>query len=659
MTASSATTATAFRLYGRRLLVLRAFWLLAAVLMFIIFVGNLPNFYAQALAASERHPIAGLSPALPALFEVGQSTLFLFGFWAVSLLLFVRKPDDGIAYFVSLLLLLTGWMYAGMYLRHTPLLLVNVSLVALGETCQVIFFFTFPDGHFLPRWVRHLIPPLYAFRWLIWLNIYVNRQPQGAIEVGILGTLVLIGIGTQIYRFRRLATPIQRQQVKWLVIGASVAVLVVVPTVYLTAISEIVTYQSNFPLAILVNLVRNLALLSVPLALALSILRYRLWDIDLTINRSLVYSLVTLSLIAILTFGFFAMQRLFSSVFGVIGVAESGLALAASGLLTGILFNPIRHAARSLVDRRLYGFRFDLDQLDKAQQGAPAKPAVKNPSALTGRVLGGYEVLDVIGRGGMGEVYKGYRDGQIVAIKVIPTDVSVSLEILERFDREIRALKRLTHPNIVKIYDGSADHQPPYMAIEYVEGRTLRDYLRDHQSRKTQLPIADAHAIVKALTSALDYMHANGIVHRDLKPANILLRTVPDAPDGSFQVVLSDFGIAKLDSHSGTLTGAGAIGTIDYMAPEQIHMARDVDWRADIYALGVITFELLTGTRPFTGNPGQVLFGHLQQPPPDPRTVRTDLPQGVALAVRRALAKHPNDRYDTASDLVLAFEEAN
>jgi hypothetical protein len=593
------------------------------------------------------------------LFEVGQNTLFLTGFWAVSFLLFLRKPDDGMAYFVSLLLLITGWMYAGTYERDTPLLLLNVSLVALGETCQVMFFYTFPDGRYLPAWVYRLIPPLYGFRWLVWLNIYINKLPQGAIEVGVLVLLLLIGISTQVYRYRRLATPIQRQQVKWLVIGAAAAVLVVAPAVYLTTISEIISYQTNFPLAILVNLVRNLALLSVPLAMALSILRYRLWDIDLTINRSLVYALITLSVVGVLVLGFLVMQRILSAVFGVIGVAESGLALAASGLLTGMLFNPIRQNVRSVVDRRLYGFRFDLDQLNKAQQEAPTKPEVKNPSTLTGRVLGGYEVLDVIGRGGMGEVYKGYRDGQIVAIKVVPTEVSVSPEVLERFEREIRALKRLVHPNIVKIYDGSADHQPPYMAIEYVEGKTLRDYLRDHQSRKMQPSIADARAILKALASALDYMHASGIIHRDLKPANVLLRSVPHTVEGAFQVVVTDFGIAKLDSQSGTLTGTGAIGTIDYMSPEQIHMARDVDWRADIYALGVIAYELLTGTRPFTGNPGQVLFGHLQQPPPDPRSLRAGLPQGIALAVRRALAKHPNDRYDTAGDLVLAFEEAS
>jgi hypothetical protein len=626
---------------GRRLLVLRIAWITVASLAIILFILSVPNTYASTLRAvqGQVQPEMGLSLETVALLDVLQNAIFLFGFWSVAYLLFWRKSNDGVAYLVSMMLLTTGSLYAGGLPRGSRYLLIPVLINAIAETTQCTFFYLFPDGRFYPKWFRYAIVPLFIFRFLIWLNIYVNGVPQGAIEVGFVALIDVIGIGLQVRRYRKLSTPVQRQQLKWLLIGLTIALIVVIPTIYLLSITKAVTYQSNFWLAFSLKLLRFLAMLSVPITLAFSIFRYKLWDIDLTINKSVVYGLATLILGGLFVVGFGLMQRIFTLV---LGDAHAGLSLAIGGAIVGVMFNPTRLRVRQFVDRRLYGFRFDLDQLTQAQN---IKPPVQNPSALTGKQLGEYEVLDVIGRGGMGEVYKGYHNGQIVALKVLLDDMSGTDDAIARFQREGDTLKALQHPNIVKFYSVVIDHQPPYMVLEYVEGRTLRDYMRE----KGQLPMNEVLAFMQPLTAALDYIHAQGVVHRDLKPSNIMLRP---AHDGGYELLLMDFGIAKSESYDSDLTGTGAIGTIDYMAPEQISSARDVDWRADIYALGVICFEMLTGQRPFTGNPGQVLFGHLQQPPPDARLIRPDIPATFARAIRRAMAKHVEDRYETAGEIM-------
>ncbi|MCX9079943.1 MAG: serine/threonine-protein kinase, partial [Candidatus Methanoperedens sp.] len=166
------------------------------------------------------------------------------------------------------------------------------------------------------------------------------------------------------------------------------------------------------------------------------------------------------------------------------------------------------------------------------------------------------------------------------------------------------------------------------------------------------LPADQACTLIRELAAALDYAHAQGLVHRDIKPSNIMLRLKPDSE--THEAVLMDFGIAKIQDARTRYTGSGAIGTVDYMAPEQIMAAKEVDHRADIYALGVVLYEMLTGQRPFQGSAGQVLFAHLQQPPPDIRSINPDLPRSIAHAVTRVLSKDPNDRYDSAG----AFAEA-
>jgi tRNA A-37 threonylcarbamoyl transferase component Bud32 len=275
---------------------------------------------------------------------------------------------------------------------------------------------------------------------------------------------------------------------------------------------------------------------------------------------------------------------------------------------------------------------------------------------LTGSQVGSYEVHELLGRGGMAEVYKGRhtRLDRTVAIKVLSSNIASDTDFRRRFEREARSVAVLKHPNIVGVYDFGDTDGVCYMVMEYVPGQTLAQFLRQSGA----LPLDQAYQLLRDLASALDYAHAQGLVHRDVKPSNVMLEPVTSTGANTlgFRAVLTDFGIAKLLSSSQGTKTEGLTGTIDYMAPEQIRVSGDLDGRADIYALGVVAYQVLTGELPFEGdNPANVMMKHLQEPPPDPRRLLPELPARVASAILRAMAKHPADRFGTAGAFVEVF----
>jgi serine/threonine-protein kinase len=277
------------------------------------------------------------------------------------------------------------------------------------------------------------------------------------------------------------------------------------------------------------------------------------------------------------------------------------------------------------------------------------------PKMLIGTRLGPYEVREPLGRGGMAEVYHGVhiRLGRAVAIKVLPAGLAGLADFRERFEREARAVAALRHTNIVQVYDFGDAEGIYYMVMEYIAGSDLAQLLAE----RGRLPLAQALPIVRDVAAALDYAHAQGLVHRDVKPSNVMLCSKTAESKQKPEAILTDFGIAKILSHSSGATRTGAmIGTLDYMAPEQIRDAGEVDARADVYALGVMLFQMLTGRLPFSGaSPGVVVLAHLSEPPPDPRMLLPELPDRVAHAILRALAKDPAERYQTAGALIAAL----
>ena len=270
-----------------------------------------------------------------------------------------------------------------------------------------------------------------------------------------------------------------------------------------------------------------------------------------------------------------------------------------------------------------------------------------------GHILDGrYEIVSIIASGGMGAVYRARRTLLLdeVAIKVIRADHTVP-SVRERFMRESRASARLRHPNIVSILDFDIDSSGnPFLVMELLSGPCLKDEI----AARRRLEVADVQRIVPQLCNALQLAHSNGIVHRDLKPANIVRH---DFPGGEQVYKIVDFGIAAIrgSSDETRLTGANQfVGTVAYSSPEQLRAA-GVDPQSDVYSLGAVVFEMLTGRLPFTGDDVLgIVSAQLSSPVPSLRTVRADLPAWVDIVVARALAKDPAERWPT----IAAFGDA-
>jgi serine/threonine protein kinase len=264
-----------------------------------------------------------------------------------------------------------------------------------------------------------------------------------------------------------------------------------------------------------------------------------------------------------------------------------------------------------------------------------------------GDSVGPYRITRTIGRGRMGVVFEGVAEGgEPVAIKVVTTELSQDEVFVRRFRREVEAAQRISHPNVVPVLASGEEHGLPYLVQQLIPGGSLAERI----TKDGRLDVATTVNLLTGPAAGIDALHASGLVHRDIKPANILL-------DGDVAYV-SDFGLAK-DSQASNLTRPGqALGSLDYMAPEQIR-GEDVSAATDLYALGCVFIECLTGTPPFGGRPSmRVLFAHLQEPPPDISELRKDITPATAKAVTRALEKEAEDRPASAGGYVQSIAKA-
>ena len=277
---------------------------------------------------------------------------------------------------------------------------------------------------------------------------------------------------------------------------------------------------------------------------------------------------------------------------------------------------------------------------------------------MIGATLGPYLVERELGRGGMGVVYAARHTSlhQRAAIKVLLPELTGDPALLDRFFAEAQAAAASRHPGIVQILDVSRAGGIAYIVMEFLEGESLAARI----ARAAPLPVVDVLAITRQLASALSAAHAAGVVHRDLKPDNVHVVPDPDMPLGERTKVL-DFGIAKIANglagrHGHTRTGV-VMGTPSYMSPEQCRGAGAIDHRSDLYALGCIVFEMLTGQPPFPGEVGEVIGAHQYQPPRSVRTLRPDVPRAVDRLVATLLAKAPSDRPASAAALLQTLDE--
>jgi len=267
-----------------------------------------------------------------------------------------------------------------------------------------------------------------------------------------------------------------------------------------------------------------------------------------------------------------------------------------------------------------------------------------------------YEVLGTVGKGGMGVVYRA-RDRQldeVVALKVVRSEVlKEDPTLLDRFKQEIKLARRITHRNILRTHDFGETAGTPYISMEYLEGVTLKDLLRS----KGALPLGVGLRIAKQVCQGLEAAHQQGVVHRDIKPQNILI--LPETGD----LKIMDFGIARVSEMqagaSGLTTAGTVMGTPDYIPPEQAQ-GNPADFRSDIYSLGVVLFEIFTGAMPFSGDTVMaVVLGHIQKPPPPPRSLNPKLPPELEAIILRCLEKQPDRRYQSVGEILKDLTEVS
>jgi serine/threonine protein kinase len=267
-----------------------------------------------------------------------------------------------------------------------------------------------------------------------------------------------------------------------------------------------------------------------------------------------------------------------------------------------------------------------------------------------GDQIGAYEIVGQLGQGGMATVYKAYhqRLDRFVALKLMHETFLQDDDFRARFQREARIVARLEHPNIVHIYDFNEHEGIPYLVMKFVPGMTLKKY-----AIKNGLTLQQTRDFLMQIAEALDYAHTRGVLHRDMKPSNILI----DKTDCPY---ITDFGLARIaEAGSSTISHDMMLGTPFYISPEQAQGERDLDSRTDIYSLGVILYELVSGRVPFQADtPYAIVHGHIYQQPEAASSHNDSLPEAVDWVLDKALAKEPDDRYDTAVEMMQAFAEA-
>lgn len=268
-----------------------------------------------------------------------------------------------------------------------------------------------------------------------------------------------------------------------------------------------------------------------------------------------------------------------------------------------------------------------------------------------GTVVGSYQIIDIIAQGGMGIVYRAQHRvlKREAALKILFPHLAADTEFTQRFLREGMAMGQLKNPHIVEVYDANVADGLYYIAIEYLPGGTLNQQLNRMHLSKQFMPVDTALSAIRQVAMALDYAHSKGFVHRDIKPSNILI-----AADGRY--VLTDFGIVHAEGAAKLTRNVEAMGTPEYMSPEQAQGMK-VDGRSDIYSLGIVLYEMLTGKPPFVADtPWGTVYKHIKEPPTPITRVRTDLPSAVVDIANKAIAKRPEERFQKAGEMAAAID---
>ncbi len=629
---------------------LMAIWAVVVLYTLGVLGAVLSPHFSGFFNSSLTQTILAIPILLQTVLEYGVDILLIAGFSVTAGLLVVHRSDDWFAIFTSLFLITFGVRITNLSnaIAITPGLEVAGGLIlAMGDIGIVLFLMLFPDGKFSPAWVKFIVPfvivtmlGIYIFPTapFFWVTLGTN------IYLAIITTWYVIGIIIFSARYKH-ATLAEKQQMRWVSIGSLAPfvwfVLFQIVPAFIPALSEPTLTGVIFLIAS--RIFGIFLFLILPLSITISIVRNKLFDIDLIINRSIVYGILTVGLG--LTFAL--MLGLISIIFKNIHQGDQSFLVATVfSVAAGALFQPMRKRLQRFVDRVFYHIQIDY-------QKTPAEIRATSETFVTGATLSSYNDLKLIGRGGMAEVYRATSPtrNRGVAIKVLRSTLASEEQFRRRFMREAEIVSGLEHPNIVRVMDYGNENEAYYIVMELLSGPDLNNLIKEEK----QIELPRTIDLLSGIASALDYAHQHGLVHRDIKPSNVMLDSSENLP----RVVLTDFGIAKISDAHTRITNTGMLGTFDYIAPEQIQASAEVDGRADIYALGVMTYQMLTGRLPFERpNTGALLLAHLNAPPPDARELTRGLPRHVAHAIQKAMAKDPKDRFPTASEFVAQLKNA-
>ena len=660
---ATSSTATNLRLSRTSLPAARSLFVILSLAAVILFSMGVPLYYERFIQTLSEETLAalqelGISPAFYTAYRTSLVVLLAIGFAVAGLIIFRYKSDEWLALLVAFTLIGQGVNAFGPLRRveeipdfRVPVdFVVSMVLMGLPLSCYL-----FPDGKIQKRWMLYVV----AF-WFIWLmvstfwasfpvNLFGKTKAETLIYQFSLLAVLCTGIYAQIHRYRNTDSVIKREQLKWIVFGVAVGILVGLGLdIFDTFFDAAVSSEGARLIEDLLTLTLSvIAQFMVPIAVVFSILRYRLYDIELVINRSLIYGLLTIFLTAVFGGILIGLQSLFRAVTGNENPPTLGIVVATVAVFS--LFNPTLKVSRSFVNKRIFGIEFDFNGVKR--QNAKIEKVSHLPIQAIGSI-GEYTALELIARGGMGEIYKARHPtlNRTLAIKVLSTHLKDDSDFNRRFEREAEMMTQLRHPNIITIYDYGEQDGLPYIVMEYLTGETLSSILKTRGC----LPLDESLPLLQDLASALDYAHTQGIVHRDIKASNVIIEPVTTVTSGRLhRAVLMDFGIARFTSEGTRLTMTGdMLGTADYISPEQIHGVADLDGRADQYSLGILAYLMITGKKPFErNNTWAMIKSHLEEPPPDPRAI-VSISESASAAIMKALAKKPEERFASAGEFI-------